>query len=132
MLRFTSGYLAPLGTRVFNAVGTLVGVFTGLRFTGNVTVADNGDGTAVINVQGGGGGGSGGFSNVERFTAGNGQTAFVVATPIAGGERSALVFLNGIARDPATDYFVQGQTVTFLFTPATGAKVLIYYAAAVA
>jgi hypothetical protein len=106
-----------------------VGTVTGLRFTGNVTVVDNGDGTAVVNVQGGGGG-AGGFTNVERFTVANGQTVFTVATPIAGGERSALVFLNGLARDPATDYFVVGQTLTFLFTPSTGAKVLVYYTAA--
>ena len=129
LLRPASGFTS-LGLRVYNAVGTLVGTVTGLRFTGGVTVVDNGDGTAVVNVQGGGGGT--GFSNVERFTVANGQTVFTVATPIAGGERSALVFLNGLARDPAVDYFVVGQTITFLFTPATGAKVLIYYAAAVA
>jgi len=128
LLRPASGY-SSLGLRVYNAVGTLVGTVTGLRFTGGVSVTDNGDGTAVVNVQGGGGG-AGGFSNVERFTAGNGQTVFTVATPIAGGERSALVFLNGIARDPATDYAVVGATITFLFVPATGAKVLVYYAAA--
>ncbi len=128
LLRPASGYTS-LGLRVFNAVGTLVGTVTGLRFTGNVTTTDNGDGTVVVNVQGGGGGGTG-FTNVERFTVGNGQTAFVVATPIAGGERSALVFLNGVARDPATDYAVVGATLTFLFQPNVGAKVLIYYAAA--
>jgi hypothetical protein len=80
----------------------------------------------------GGGGAGTGFTNVERFVVGNGQTAFVLATPVAGGERSAMVFLNGLARDPATDYFISGQTLTFLFSPSTGAKVLIYYAAAVA
>jgi hypothetical protein len=128
LVRPASGY-SSLGLRVFNAVGTLVGTVTGLRFTGNVTVVDNGDGTATVNVQGGGGG-AGGFSNVERFTVANGQTAFVVATPIAGGERSTLVFLNGIARDPATDYAVVGATLTFLFVPATGAKVMVYYTAA--
>lgn len=128
LLRPASGY-SSLGLRVLDAVGTLVGTVTGLRFTGGVTLTNNGDGTVTVNVQGGGGGASG-FSNVERFTVANGQTVFTVATPIAGGERSALVFLNGIARDPATDYAVVGQTLTFLFTPATGAKVLVYYTAA--
>lgn len=127
MLRPFSGYTS-FGLRVFDTIGTLVGTVTGLRFTGNVTITNNGDGTATVNVQGGGG--AGGFTNVERFTAANGQTAFVVATPIAGGERSALVFLNGIARDPATDYSVVGQTITFLFQPNVGGKVLVYYVAA--
>ena len=77
-----------------------------------------------------GGGGSGlGYTNVERFTVVEGQTSFVLATPVAGGERSALVFLNGMARDPASDYFITGQILTFLFSPAAGAKVLIYYRA---
>jgi hypothetical protein len=129
MLRPASGYSSALGLRVLDAVGTLVGVVTGLRFTGGASLTNNGDGTVTVNVQGGGGG-AGGFTNVERFTAGNAQTDFVVATPIAGGERSALVLLNGIARDPATDYAVVGQTITFLFTPATGARVLVYYTAA--
>jgi len=130
MIRSSSSYSLPLALRVFNAVGTLVGTFTGIQFTGNVTVTSGGNGTVIVNVQGGGGGGAG-FTNVERFTVANGQTAFVVATPIAGGERSALVFLNGVARDPATDYYVVGQTINFLFDPSTGSRLLVYYAAAI-
>lgn len=55
------------------------------------------------------------------------NTSFVLAfTPVSGSES---VFLNGILQEPGAgnDYTIATDTITFLFTPATGDKIRVSY-----
>jgi len=44
---------------------------------------------------------------------------------------SAIVVVNGLVRDPFSDYSCIGADLTFAFGLSTGARVLVYYVPAV-
>lgn len=79
------------------------------------------------------GGGSPGYGYpvLVAFSASQGQTIFTLGSPVAAGMHSAIVVVNGLVRDPFSDYSCIGADLTFAFGLSTGARVLVYYVPAV-
>ena len=56
----------------------------------------------------------------------NGTNVSFVLTNVPVGNSTILVY-NGQILDPGTDYTISGNTITFLFTPVSGAKIRAFY-----
>jgi hypothetical protein len=63
-------------------------------------------------------------SSVTRTATGDGSTVNYTVTS-GTNVNSILVFLNGIAQKPTTDYTVSGTTLTFTTAPANGVGIQI-------
>jgi len=63
-------------------------------------------------------------ASVTRSATGDGSTAGFTVTSGTGVD-NVLVFLNGVAQKPTTDYTISSTTLTFVVAPSSGEAIVI-------
>jgi hypothetical protein len=60
----------------------------------------------------------------DNFTGNGSNTQFTLTTSLSS-DQTSLVFLNGVAQVPTTDYTISGSTLTFTAAPANGTNIQV-------